>query len=794
MDSIVQAKCPHCQKSLRIPAGWLEQYMRCKFCRQTFQARPKASARQPAHAFTPVPAAPIVAQPVLAKAAVPMAQPIQAQSAPPPPSPFLATVPTGADPFDFHAPEHAGGRPYRRRRRNPLRGILVGLTFIAVAAGVLLFAGPQLTDFLSNLDLKQAGKNSEDENNNPSRTSGPQIAQGGSSSQATLPENKAPGSSAVPPRNVTPPSNTGPKNTEPKNTQPKNTQPKTPPDPPKNTEPKTPPDPPKNTTPKDPPNTVPPALALKGFPRRALLISVNDYLFSNPLNYGRPPSEAFAGSRTRDVIEYGLQRYLHFHGRQAFELTDAVAPGLDSPAPMKAVIEQAITDFLEQSRPQDRLILLFSGHVIESETLHEVFLVPIEGDMEEVYDEEKKVMDTLIPLSWVYDKLKASPARQKILILDICRTNLGRGEERPGSAAMGEILDQKLLNPPLGVQVWSSCSKDQYSYEFESGSVFLQAFCLAMQNFKTIQNPEDPLPIDLMVAQVNKTMAGPLQKLKLEQTSRLTGEAPKEGANHDPAIPLAPELVIAPAPVDGGAAGKAVVQSILDEINAAPPPRAGRAGVNDSLRFSALPPFSADLLKEYAKDGYADENEFLKPDMAKKFPLRAAVVRAKQALQESTNIKIREKFSQSGANVKNAIKEEQKTPGKVIYLLEDEALEELMKAEEFLEKEPTKRWKAHYHYVMARLKSRLVFLYEYNYLLANIRSDDLPELEGGATGYRVGSVKKTNIKEGVVREWTRQLRGHWDTIIEEYADTPWALLARREQQTHLGLEWRTYVD
>jgi phage FluMu protein Com len=39
MAAVVQAKCPQCQKVLRIPADWLKQTMRCKHCGQTFQPR-----------------------------------------------------------------------------------------------------------------------------------------------------------------------------------------------------------------------------------------------------------------------------------------------------------------------------------------------------------------------------------------------------------------------------------------------------------------------------------------------------------------------------------------------------------------------------------------------------------------------------------------------------------------------------------------------------------------------------------------------------------------------------------
>ena len=59
MAEVIQIKCGHCQKELRIPANWLGQAMRCKFCQQVFQARKKpASPAAVAPAPPAVPSAP----------------------------------------------------------------------------------------------------------------------------------------------------------------------------------------------------------------------------------------------------------------------------------------------------------------------------------------------------------------------------------------------------------------------------------------------------------------------------------------------------------------------------------------------------------------------------------------------------------------------------------------------------------------------------------------------------------------------------------------------------------------
>src|SRR5204863_5068601 len=120
---------------------------------------------------------------------------------------------------------------------------------------------------------------------------------------------------------------------------------------------------------------------------------------------------------------------------------------------VKPVLEKTISDFLNSCRAQDRILLLFAGHATEIDD--DAYLVPLEGEL--------TAKDSLIPLKWVYDQLAQCKARQKVLILDVCRFDPTRGAERPGGGTMGEKLDRTLQAPPPGVQVWSACVAGQYS-------------------------------------------------------------------------------------------------------------------------------------------------------------------------------------------------------------------------------------------------------------------------------------------------------------------------------------------
>ena len=171
--------------------------------------------------------------------------------------------------------------------------------------------------------------------------------------------------------------------------------------------------------------------------------------------------------------------------------------------------------------------------------------------------------------------------------------------------------------------------------------------------------------------------------------------------------------------------------------------------------------------------------------------LKQAVLNAVKAMNDSARVPIDESFfAASTAQVKKQVLAKQGAPGRAVLVLE-EALDELKKAgEDHMDKEMSKRWKANYDYTLARLESRLVFLMEYNYVLAQIRSDSLPPLEGGFSGYVLGSKEKVTIPEGKVKDWVKEVRRTWDKIAKDHPNTPYAPMAQRERMTVLGLEWR----
>jgi hypothetical protein len=243
------------------------------------------------------------------------------------------------------------------------------------------------------------------------------------------------------------------------------------------------------------------------------------------------------------------------------------------------------------------------------------------------------------------------------------------------------------------------------------------------------------------------------------------------------------------------------VNSILEFFkDYLPPVRETRLGDRNLLDASKLPAFGAKKLDSYKADGYKDMAELQKryasnkEEFDKEFPLRAAVFDAVEALQASNKIKMFEvQRSPVTQDRKNNVRQEQELLGMSTFSLE-KALADLKTAGEERDKETSRRWQANFDYTRARLQSRLVYLIEYNYVLSRVRADDLPELAPGQTGWRVGTGKKIAVNEAKAKDFAKDTKKLWDRIMNQYPDTPWSLLAQREKEITLGLQWRPMSD
>jgi hypothetical protein len=521
------------------------------------------------------------------------------------------------------------------------------------------------------------------------------------------------------------------------------------------------------------------------------VISIHNYLYANPISFGDP----HRGGRSFQTFLGRLPNRTGFRiaPQQIAYLSDAA---LRNPtAPVKPVIENTLVNFLKQSRPQDRVLVLFAGHGVEIKG--EAYLVPLDGEL----GDTKK----LIPLKWVYQQLEQCKARQKVLIVDICRFNPGRGAERPTEGPMSPKFDLALKNPPRGVQVWTACVEGQQSYEFEddriSNGLFMDELYKAAEEGVqgVIQKESSPFPLKQMVEKVNARLKEELEPLKLVQTSRLSGEEAEGGAEFDPNVPPPPTPTVAKLEGGSSLAEERSVKSILKELNVPPVKKSQSEGL---LHFESLPPFQAETLGAYPVDNTPSPlREAVERAQALLWALSAnepppevaagvAKIRATGELKTDLKGLIESFRAPSGAAemaFKAGLLADERRVASLIRLL-DEELDNMAKAGEMKKKAP-KRWQANYDFMMARLQNQLVYIYEYQSALGQMRKEFPkrdPAIHGG---WRLASTDRPK-GDATGRKLARDAQKLLDKIAKEHEGTPWEVLAKREKMTGLGQEWQ----
>jgi hypothetical protein len=717
MQAVVQASCPGCKATLRIPSDWLGQTFRCKQCGMVIQSRPAApssptpppSTRQTAPPPPPAPPAP---PPVTSVApAVPLAAPVGYTPHPP-----LA----GADAFTGLEAPHEEPAPATRarqkRKKAGWKGPVIALLVIAVSviASVVLWANlspilfapiessPSVTD-------RPGG----DPGPRPAGDRGGKPAGGGGRLQ---------------------------------------------------------------------------------FPRRALIVSVHNYLYANPVHSGN------GSDRPLTKLSRSLNKGLKIPMTQIAYLSDEARTGEAVP-PLKPAIERTLTGFLEQCRAQDHIIVFFIGHSAEVDG--EVYLVPVEGDMKEA--------GTLIPLKWVYRQMADCKARQKVLVLDVNRFNPTIGLERPDSGPMGDQLAEAVAKPPEGVQVWTSCSKGQRSYGTDTmpGGVFISRLCSVLEPYRDqgekglegkIQNPDEPMPLARINEAVNREMEKELRPHKLTQTAQVFGASGDSGAEYDPDEPPAPEPKLARVEIKGGRRAMLLLEGVRGEISTPPvKPSSNTLATN----FDILPPFDPDKLKNYEEAGPPDTK--LKKAIARARYILWAVSTSgapkeieKEVAEARDMVQVDLSVMQNGyrapapgmaeTRFKEEVRQQEARISEVMLFLQ-EALDELEIAGEEERDKATVRWQANYDIIHARMQAQMAFLYEYQSMLGGMRTEFPPRDPAIHNGWRLASTTDLQGDRAGRRLATKATRT-LDKVIEKHKGTPWEVLAKRLELTALGLQWQ----
>jgi hypothetical protein len=537
--------------------------------------------------------------------------------------------------------------------------------------------------------------------------------------------------------------------------------------------------------------TNPPPV-LESSPRRALVISVHNYLFANPLTVG--DSDASGRNIHNFVGRLNQGRGFHIASNQIAFLSDAAQTPFKVHPPIKTTIEGTITEFLSTSRARNRIVLLFVGHAVEING--EVYIASIESDLTSIAG--------MIPLKWLYQQLEQCKAQQKVLILDVCRQNLARGDERASFGPMTAKFDQALKNPPAGVQVWSACTEGQFSYEFENArinnSVFLDAlYHVADKGIEGMnQKPDDPIHVEKFVDLVNNMMKKDLDPLKLVQTSRLSGSmGTQEATNLDTKPVVEPTIVTG---MRNSAADPVLVRAILKEASVPPIKKQQNFGL---MRYEAMPTFEAVTLEKYPIDNTPNELRdavesaqailwAISPNPAPP-ELTAAVQKIKMSGELKGDLSsMKESYlAPADSNAELALKEQLLNDGRqaasILRLLEEE-LDNLKKVGA-MKKDVSRRWQVNYDFFLARMQLQIAYLYEYSSMVGVMRKEFPPRDPALHRGWRLAS-NKNLVGDGVGRKLVKEAEKVLDRLILENPGTPWELLARREKMTALGLQWK----
>jgi hypothetical protein len=530
--------------------------------------------------------------------------------------------------------------------------------------------------------------------------------------------------------------------------------------------------------------------------RRALVISINNYLYMNPTLFGSTKDGAAPRgvSTLMDRFRTGLRIK-----RDQMALVSDAAPN-NPIKPSKKAIEDALSSFLTGVREQDCLVLVIIGHVVDAAPAEgqpdEPCLVPLDGVASK--------SETLIPVSAILHQVELSSARQKLVIFDTCRFNPARGFDFPASGppdsdtpgVMWEKLDQQLAQPPEGVQVWSSCLKDQFSHEFDADlndGVFIYALEQALSKIANrIQYPEELLPVAELVDPVNETIKELLQKHggaeKRVQTSRLAGSYFEGGLTYDEgdeATKPLPKLTVTDPSNTGGAANVNDLKRILMDMKMPPIRLKDKSAPRDPVQpieVQMLPFIAAEDLKEYLSAADSTPASYRKViDKAR------ADLLALPALEEELAALVPPKTDKQ---FDAEVEARQRATAKRISKLED-LLKEMELEDKASRANASKRGRADFDYTKSRVQAQLIYSYEVNSALGAARKKETPNLNKDLqqNGWRmIANPKPQGDKAG--KDVAKARMKLLQKMEEDYKGTPWEVVARREEFVALGIEWQ----
>ncbi len=200
-------------------------------------------------------------------------------------------------------------------------------------------------------------------------------------------------------------------------------------------------------------------------------------------------------------------------------------------------------------------------------------------------------------------------------------------------------------------------------------------------------------------------------------------------------------------------------------------------------------------MREYKPDWVSREQYMT---MLARHPLRRAVMRASTITQQNLPGMPSLTFPPiESPDFKDAMTRNQEIVARISYTVE-EALglsgaapgePTIISTAKLRDREPSRRWRAHYDLVRGRLMAMKVRCDEFNYACAAMKRDAPKFTKPGSNAWRLvpdGEIHHLSNKASQVADESRKLLKQ---VIDEHPGTPWALLAQRELKDPLGLKW-----
>jgi hypothetical protein len=253
----------------------------------------------------------------------------------------------------------------------------------------------------------------------------------------------------------------------------------------------------------------------------------------------------------------------------------------------------------------------------------------------------------------------------------------------------------------------------------------------------------------------------------------------------------------------------AIVFTLAARANGVPTPQRGAqeevAAILAEMQLPALQTIAADLnprklledhaltladLKEYVNAGptFADIRQ--EPEKyAKEFPVRVAVVEAVAEVRKlGMNLPDSFRDPVTDQTKKNLTDKYQRTLAEMQGIL-DELDDKMTEVAKKRNQEKSKRWLAHFDTIQAQIQLRQVWCQEYNLALGHVKTDKLAPLDGlKQNGWRLIAREKM-LAPVQVRTLAADAKKRLVKIAQDYPKTPWALLADKQKDMFLGLEW-----